>query len=102
MQELSWSENGLQKCCMICNEKIDVMKKNKNKNLILCLLPLTIMEKHVFLYLNKSWNKSASYIISVFKAIQYKLTYHRWTKIERLLINTHFNQFKCIRLFIQC
>lgn len=102
MQELSWSENGLQKCCLVCNEKIDVMKKNKNKNLILCLLPLTIMEKHVFLYLNKSWNKTASYIISVFKAIQYKLTYHRWTKIERLLINTHFNQFKShSRLFIQ-
>ena len=102
MQELSWSDNGLQKCCMVCNEKIDVMKKNKNKNLILCLLPLTIMEKHVFLYVNKSWNKTASYIISVFKAIQYKLTYHRWTKIERLLINTHFNQFKShSRLFIQ-
>ena len=101
MQILSWDDNE-QKCCTLCNETVNTINTHKTKNTILCNLPLCINELIVFLFINKDWNASATYIISLFKGISFKLTYHRWKKIERQLIRTHFNEIKNhTRLFIQ-
>lgn len=101
MQQLSWNESE-QKCCIECNKTVHTIKTQKTKNIVLANLPLCIHELTVFLYINKSWNKSVTYIISIFKGISFKMTYSRWNKIERMLIKTHFNEIKIhSRYFIQ-
>ena len=91
-----------QKCCNTCNDIITNIHSNKGKHIILSNIMLSIHELEVFLYVNKSWNKAASFVISVFKGVQYKLTYHRWTKLERTLVSNHFYETnKHSRLMIQ-
>jgi len=79
-----------QKCCHLCKDIITNIEQNKGKHIILSHLFLPIKELEIFLFVNKAWNRSVSYVLSVFKGIQYKLTYHRWTKIERILVQNHF------------
>lgn len=101
MQQLSWDDQE-KKCCIQCNTTIITIKHYKTKNITLANIPMYINDLVVFLILNKEWNAAATYIISTFKGIQYKLTYNRWNKIERMLIRTHFNEVKShSRYFIQ-
>lgn len=89
------------KCCYKCRTNILDSKNNKNQHIILMYLPLTIRELEVFLYVNKKWNRSAKQIISFFKSVQNKISYQKWTNVERKLLETHFNEIKDHpRLFI--
>ena len=95
-------KHEMQKCCYDCNEIIINIDVNRNKHIILSLISLNIKELEVFLFLNKQWNKAANFVLSSFKGIQYKLTYHRWTRVERALVKTHFNEMRNhSRLIIQ-
>lgn len=91
-----------QKCCKYCNDIIINIHKNKGKHIILTSIMISIKELEIFLFVNKAWNKAASFVLSLFKGIQYKLTYHRWTKLERALVSNHFYETKNhSRLMIQ-
>ncbi len=95
-------KDELQKCCNDCNDIIINVDKNRDKHIILSHLTLSIKELEVFLYLNKEWNRAVTFILSTFKGIQFKLTYHRWTRLERCLVKNHFYEMKNhSRLIIQ-
>ena len=78
------------KCCISCRQKIHDNKNNKREHIILMYIPLMVHELEVFLYVNKKWNNSVRHMISLFKSIQYKISYQKWTRIERSFLKTHF------------
>ena len=79
--------------CNSCNMSILYKKKSKKFIFIFSLLPLHIKELEVLLYVNKEFKTAISCVISMFKAIQYKNGYKKWTGLERRLIQTHWREF---------
>jgi len=57
------------------------------------LLPLTLKEKEILLYICTQWTTATRVLISTFKAIQYKSGYQKWSGLERRLILTHWKEF---------
>lgn len=85
--------NRLLRMCDNCH--IDVGKKKRSKKLILIfsLLPLTLKEKEILLYICTQWTTATRVMISTFKAIQYKSGYQKWSGLERRLLLTHWKEF---------
>ena len=83
-----------QKCCHQCNTTTTNIKQNRLEHIVLMNLPLTMKELEMFLYLNKRWNRAVSFIIGVFKSIQYKLPYQKWTYVQRTLLLVHFQELR--------
>jgi len=83
---------GLRLCSQ-CNMLIIEKKKSKNFILIFSLLPLTIKELEVLLFINKEWNTAITSVIGMYKSIQYKSGYKKWSGLERRLICTHWREF---------
>ena len=79
--------------CTECNTVIKKKKKSKKYIFIFSILPLRIRELEVLLYVNKKWNCAATSVIGMFKSIQYKTGYRKWTGLERRLIDTHWREF---------
>jgi len=88
-----YTKDGALRMCTGCNSLIVKKKKSKKLILIFSLLPLHIRELEVLLYVGKEWNTAITCIIGIFKALQYKTGYHKWTGIERRLIKTHWREF---------
>ena len=88
----STASRGLR-LCDGCNMLIMEKKKNKRFILIFSMLPLSIKELEILLYVNKEWKTSVSCVIGMFKSIQYKTGYKRWSGLERRLIRTHWREF---------
>lgn len=86
------SSRGLR-LCSGCNTLIMQKKKSKRYILIFSMLPLPIKELEVLLYINREWNTAITCVLSMFKAIQYKTGYKKWTGLERRLLRTHWREF---------
>ncbi len=79
--------------CSGCNTLIIKKKKSKKFILIFSMLPLAIKELEVLLYINKEWKTAITCTLAMFKSIQYKTGYKKWTGLERRLIRTHWREF---------
>lgn len=87
------ANNGPLRVCYACNMIILQKKKSKRYIFVLSIVPLTIKELEVMLYVNKQWNMAAVSVIGMFKAIQYKTGYQKWSGLERRLLKTHWKEF---------
>ncbi len=88
-----YSDGGLQRVCVDCNVEIAVIKKSKIMILIMSLLPLCLGEIAALRYVSKKWKAAADTIIGIYKGIQYKASYQRWTGVERRILKTHWQSF---------
>ena len=55
---------------------------------------MTISEIAGLRVVSTCYKSAVESVISVFKAIQYKTSYHKWSGLERRLLNTHWKEFK--------
>ena len=87
------SNRGPLRVCYSCNMLILEKKRGKHYIFILSVLPLHIKELEVMLYVDKQWNMATRSVIGMFKAIQYKTGYQKWSGLERRLLRTHWKEF---------
>ena len=90
-----YNSNGSKglRLCSGCNMLILEKKKSKRFILIFSMIPLAIKELEVLLYINKEWNTAIACVIGMFKSIQYKTGYKKWTGLERRMLKTHWREF---------
>jgi len=79
--------------CNACHSDILRVKKNRSLILIMSLLPLYIHEFETLRCVSTKWQTSVDAILSVFKAIPYKISCQPWTSVERRLLLTHWKSF---------
>jgi hypothetical protein len=96
-------DTGPLRVCSGCHMVVSQKKQSKQWILIFSLLPLPIKELEALLYVNRDWNTAATCVISMFKAIQYRTGYRKWTGLERRILRTHWREFSGhSRLMVQC
>lgn len=91
---------GAKKCaqCIFLSRQL-----TKKLLFVFSLIPLRLHELLVLVCVCKRWKVNFEYIIGTFKAIQYKKSYEKWSKLEINLLKTHFHSFYGhSRLMIQC
>ena len=81
------------KVCTQCDTNIVRVKKSRNWILIFSYLPVTIREYTTLGMVSTGWKIASDAILSVFKAIQYKVAYQKWTGIERRLMSKNWREF---------
>lgn len=86
-------DTGPLRVCSACHMLVNQKKQNKRWILIFSLLPVSIRELEVLLYVNRDWNTAATCVIAMFKAIQYRTGYKKWTGLERRILKTHWREF---------
>lgn len=90
---LSEYSHGDARLCIDCFKKIEKTKGVRKLVLILSFLPLQIHDFETLLNVNKRWREAASQVLAVFKGIQYKVGFEKFTKMERRLLTMHWKCF---------
>ena len=87
------SEEMLRMCAP-CAEKARLSKKTEWLVMALSIMPVTMNELFRLRVLNKTWNFATNCLISYFRGLLYKLTTHKYSKLERNFLWTHFKEFQ--------
>lgn len=83
----------LHKVCQQCYFEICHIKKSRNLIFIFSLLPLTIHELLQLRQVSQEYKTASESVLGVFKALQYKVSYQRWSGMERRILKTHWKEF---------
>jgi hypothetical protein len=81
------------KVCTQCDTNIARVKKSRNWILIFSYLPVTIREYTTLGMVSTEWKIASDAVLSVFKAIQYKVAYQKWSGIERRIVSKNWREF---------
>ena len=84
---------GEARLCIDCFEKIEKTKGARKLVNVLSFLPIEIHDFVVLLVVSKRWREAASQVLAVFKGIQYKVGFEKFTKMERRLLLMHWKSF---------
>lgn len=84
----------LHRVCTTCNSSIQITKKSRRLILIMSLIPLSLFDKSNLRLVCKEYRSAVDPILSVFKAIQYKSSYHQWSGLERRILRLHWKEFR--------
>ena len=87
-----------------CKKCINERKKQSTRLVfILSSVPIPIFELVQYCSVCKEWKATIEYIVRCFKSLQYKLSYERFSRLERILLKNHFKLFSGhSRLLVQC
>lgn len=84
---------GEARLCITCFEEIQKTKISRKLVIIFSFLPIQLQEFIALLCVSKKWKEAASRILAMFKGIQYKMGFEKFTKMERRLLKTHWKSF---------
>lgn len=79
--------------CRACKDEIIHILRSRRLILLLSLLPLSIPELIRLRAVSTKWKNTMAIVIGTFRAIPFKLCYHKWSGIERRLLRTHWREF---------
>ncbi|ARF10328.1 phosphoinositide 3-kinase [Hokovirus HKV1] len=94
------TQKELVKTCINCHELLILFENMIKICKLFKVLNLNIIEINKLKGLNQVWFYSARYLQSIFRSIQYKLPYHKYTSIEKKLLFTNLNLFPGHRKYL--
>jgi len=91
---LHYSDVGSQvRLCTPCLTEINTAKKSRTLVEVLSFLPLKIDDFKTLRTISHAYLESTNYILSVLKGLPYKLTYDKFSKIEKRIVRNHWKAF---------
>lgn len=79
--------------CNECNWNILHVKRSRDWILIFSYLPVSIKDYVTLSRVSRKWRVASEAVVGVFKSIQYKVSYNKWTGMERRLVLKHWREF---------
>ena len=91
---LHYSDVGNKvRLCTTCLVEINTAKKSRPLVEIISLIPIGVADLNTMRLVNKQWKEATNYILCVLKGIPYKITYDKFSKLEKRIIKQHWRAF---------
>lgn len=88
----SSEDKQYKRVCNSCFHTTNIANKSRDEIYIIASLPLTFTEFLNLRKINKRWNGAVKTIVSIWNALQFKLPYTRFTKLEYILLDRHYRE----------
>jgi len=87
--------NSNVRICNECNKYTSILseKNNQKKIIFLSNLPITINELLILREVSKKWCQNINFLISLYRSIQYKLPYEKFSSLEKKMLWNHRYEF---------
>ena len=83
-----------QRMCAPCAENARLSKETEWLVIALSVMPVGMRELFDLRVLDKKWNFATNCLISYFRGLQYKLSTHKYSRLEKNFLWTHFKEFQ--------
>jgi len=83
-----------QRMCAPCAENARLSKETEWLVMTLSVMPVTMAELFILRVLDKTWNFAVNCLISFYRGLQYKLSTHHYSRLEKNFLWTHFKEFQ--------
>ena len=91
---LHYSDFGKKlRLCTPCLKKINTAKKSRTLVEVLSFLPIQISDLKALRLVNHAYLEATNYILAVLKGLPYKISYEKFSKIEKRLIKNFWKTF---------